>query len=386
MKKLFVLLFSLLLIGLAVADPNPMKIVGALVFFGSMSVFFGAKRTTVLGAAGDFTAADLVAVQRYIDGIWTDNSVSKDYVAHVDAALAIRENQTARLSELQNPSKDKTLSVIWVQDCEDRLEDCTDDCTIGGAELSAESVDYEIDLCKTVGFNVKEKAFRTLAIDREEVIAKGLLNCGKQLDEWLTQQAISHLNTFAGINQYEDGVFQGADFNEAAAAFWNADLFGEFDIIAQLNQFNMPYLISGTNLRKEYWNAQMSAANSNEKDLLNKFQTMKMYFDLWNVNAVNTPDKVTYMLNKGAVALITKAYNPIVPVTYSGAGITKYKVPSRNIPGVEYDVMYTTNCTSNEITHKWSLYVNGLVAKNPIGCNAENTGILKFYCGTASGS
>lgn len=377
---------GLLLIGLAVADPNPVKIVGAMVFMGSLSVFFGKVRHASLGAAGDFTAAELVAIQGLIDSYWQDNTVRKDYEAHVGAALAIRENQTARLAELQNPSKDRTIDVIWVKDCEDRLADCDDDCTVGGAELSAASESYTMDLCKTAGFNVKEKEFRTLALDREEVVAKGILRCSKQLDEWLAQQAITHLNTYAGINQYQDGIFTGAEYNEADAAFWNADLMGEFALISQLNQFRSPFLLSGTNLYKEYWNAQMNAVNANNKDQINKFSDLKMYFDLWNVNSVNTPDKVSYLIDKGSVALLTKSYNPVTPVTYVGAGLVKYKMASKNIPGVEYDIVYTNDCSANEITHKWSLYINGICALNPLGCDADNTGVLKFYCGTPSGS
>lgn len=386
MKKFIFLFLALSLVGFTIQSPDPLHIVGTMVFLGTAgAVFFNKKASGILGAAGDFSAAELDAIQGLVDVYWADNTVNKDYVAHVDAALAIRENQTARLGVLQG-QKDRTLELIWVKDCVDRLDDCADDCVVGGDELEAASETYTMDLCKTAGFNVKEKEFRTLALEREEVVAKGLLSTMKQLDEWLTQQAISHLNTFAGVNQYEDGVFTGAEFNQADAAFWNADLFGEFNIIAQLNQFRMPFLLSGTNLYKEYWNAQMSAGNANDKDKVMKFGTMPMYFDLWNMNTVNTPDKVTYMLDKGSVALVTKAYNPTTPMVYNGAGLSKYKIASRNIPGVEYDVVYTNDCTSNEITHKWSLYVNGLCALNPLGCSAENTGVLKFYCGTPSGS
>lgn len=386
MKKLLFLVAASAFALIAFSSPDPLHIVGAMLFIGTGgAVFFGKVSKGVLGAAGDFSAAELDAIQGLVDQYWVDNSINKDYVAHVDAALAIRENQTARLGELQG-QKDRTLDLIWVKDCVDRLGDCADDCVVGGDELEATSQSYTMDLCKTAGFNVKEKEFRSLILEREEVVAKGILSTMKQLDEWLTQQAISHLNTFAGINQYEDGVFTGAEFNEANAAFWNADLFGEFNIISQLNQFKTPFLLSGTNLYKEYWNAQMNNGNANDKDQLMKFGTMPMYFDLWNMNTVNTPDKVTYMIDRGAVALVTKAYNPVNPMVYTGAGLTKYKVASKNIPGVEYDVIYTNDCASNEITHKWSFYINGLCALNPLGCDSDNTGVLKFYCGTASGS
>jgi len=385
MKKLIVFMIGLLLIGLAIADPTPMKIVGSLVFMGCMSVFFSFKPSSVLGAAGDFTKAELLVIQGLVESYWADNTIQKDYVAHVDSVLAVRNSQTARLADLQG-QKDRTINLIWVKDCEDALADCDDDCVIGGSELEAESQEYTLDLCKTVGFNVKEKAFRTLQLEREEVVAKGFMSRMKQLDEWLAGQLIGKLNTFAGVNQYQGGVFGGASYNEAAPEYWDANLFGEFDIIAQLNQFANPYLLSGTNLRKEFWNAQMVAANSNEKDKLNKFQTMSTVFDLWNIDTQNTPDKVTYMLDRGAVAVVTKNYYGSTPIQYIGAGQTRYSVPSMNIPGVTYDVVYTNECVSNEITHKFSVYVNAGIFLNPLGCSADNTGVLQFFCGTQSGS
>lgn len=388
MKKLLVILFGLLLIGLAVADPQPLKILGTLFYFGTIgALLFGKKTTGVLGAAGDFGPAELLAIKDFLPAIWDDKTVQKDYIADVQVPLAIRAQQTARLAPLQNPAKDRQLTVVWVKDCVDRLEDCGNECEAGGDELEADSQTYELDLCKSAGFTVKEREFRSLMLDRTEVVAKGFMSSMKQLDNWIAQQTVSHLNTFAGINQYEDGVFQGSEYNEADAAFWNADIFGEFNIIAAINRFSNPFLLSGTNLYKEWWNSMMQAGNADGKGDVMKFGTMPIAFDLHQIVTVNSPDKVTYMLDKGAVALITKAYNPENPLTYSnGANQTLFKVPSMNIPGVEYDVIYKTRCESSEIYHDYSLRVNGLCALNPVGCTETNTGVLKFYCGTASGS
>jgi hypothetical protein len=346
---------------------------------------------TASPTAGTFTCAELLKIQVAADRIWADNQMAQDYKPEVGVLEAIRKEQTAILREIENPEKDRTLKIFWAADCNEGTEDCDDDCEIGGAELEAQCKEYALDLCQRVGFNVKEKMFRNSELTREQVVAKAMLKKMKALDEYLARTMVAKLNSFAGENQFDQGAtgtgVVGSGATYIAPSYWTPDIYGYFAQVIVMNKLNNAFLIHGSNLYQMYWLAQMNNLNTDQKDQLAKINSIPSYWDMFNIDAVNSPDKVSYLVTKGAVAFANKAYYPSVPVEYLGAGQLRYSVESNALPGVKYDVYYTNECTNNDIIHKWTLYVKAGIFLNPFGCNDEVTGVLKFICGTApSGS
>lgn len=165
-------------------------------------------------------------------------------------------------------------------------------------------------------------------------------------------------------------------------------MFGYLQLVAQKNKFNAPYLISGTNLFEAYWNANQNAANADGKGAANMFASMKPYFDIFNVDSVLSPDLVTFMVNRNALAFHNKVYwdwnsGDARANQFGGPGSStgyRYKVESKNLPGVFYDVIYKIACSGNEINHNWKIQFTGDIFRNPVGCNVNNTNILKFKC------
>lgn len=340
-------------------------------------------------AAGDFSCAALQKVNVAIDRIWLDNQTKQDYVAYSDTIKAVLQEQTASFPDLKDPLKDKTVKVYWVADCDSDIIDCDDECSVGGETPEASCKEYALDICRKVGFTVPEKEFRTSNLSREEVVARAMLRRLKTLDEDLSKKAVAKLNIFAGKNQWTGGIGQveGASGDTyLKPAYWTADLFGYLSQAGQMNKFQNPFLLNGTNLYQQQWMAQFNNANANEKDQALKMGSIRSYWDLFNIDSENNPDKISYMIDRGAVAFVSKVYNPASPVEYSGAGLTKYSIPSRSIPGVFYDVVYTNRCENDEIYHDWSISYNAGIFQNPLGCNADVTGILRFLCGEAAGS
>ena len=133
-------------------------------------------------AAGDFSCAALQDVLVEVDRAWADNQINKDYMSFAGVLTAVKAEQTARLVELEDPEKDNTIKVYWPADCDDNLDDCDDDCVVGGPELEAKCKEYTLDICQTTGFNVKEKMFRSSNLTREQVVARGMLKKMKLLD------------------------------------------------------------------------------------------------------------------------------------------------------------------------------------------------------------
>lgn len=332
--------------------------------------------------AGDFTCAALVKVMVSIDKAWRDNQTNQDFVSYVGVLEAVRSKQTATMPDLENTEKDQTVKVYWATDCNTSLADCADDCTVGGPELEAKCKEYTLDICKKAGFTVREKAFRASKLSREEVVAKGMLKRMKELDEYLAQTMVAKLNSFAGVNKFEGiGSVAGSGTTYISASFWTPDITGYFTQVAIMNKLSGAYMIHGTNLWQTNWLSQMNNLNQDQKDQMAKMQAIQQFWDPFNIDSVNTPDKVSYMVTSGAVVFINKAYYPTSPVEYLGAGQIRYSVASKTLPGVMYDVVYTNRCVANEIYHDWTLYVTAGIFSNPYGCDEDVTGVLKFVCG-----
>src|SRR5574337_51947 len=338
-------------------------------------------------SAGQLSCATLAEVQLKADQLW-DSSLKKDYIANVVALDAVRKEQTVQIPELQDSAKDKTVKLIWTQDCETTVSDCSNECTVGGSELEAKCESHTLDICKTTGFTIDEKKLRSKLVTKEELIAKGMLRRMKLLDEYLAQTMVAKLDSFKGVNQFTDGKGTVSGFETSiAASLWNPSLFSYFQLAAIKNQFADAYLLNGSNLYEAYWNAQMNAGNTDGKGAVAQFDSFRKYWDVFNVDST-LGEKSTFLIDRNAVAFVSKTYYPWSggeesANQYGGAGGSvgmKYQVESRNLPGLFYDVTYKVECVSNEIKHHFTFQANAGIFRNPVGCNANNTGILKFVC------
>lgn len=333
-------------------------------------------------AAGDFTASALADVLVKADNIWADNMSRPDYEADVDAFLAIQAEQTANVS-LSEGDKDVVAKIVWINACGMASAAQSDDCTISGSELESDSDSNSLTLTRKVDFFVKEKAFRANTFDREEVVAKGMLKASKILDEYITQQGITRINSFGGtVNAYSDLGTLASGVVTVPLVNWTIDLIPDLILAGKLNKFSNPFILSGSNLWKSWWNAMMDSKNADGDGDGKRTKAIRSYFDLINMDTVTTPDKKTFLVNRGAIAFASKAYYDPTPTVYSGFGQTRWSIASNALPGVRYDVHYTNSCTSNEITHKFSVNTKFDYWLNPTGCTAGNTGVLVLKKGS----
>lgn len=338
------------------------------------------------GTAGNFTCAELVTITVAVDRIWADNTINVDYISYAEALRVIKERQTADLSALENAEKDEKIKVYFPVDCNTSIEDCDDDCDRSGPELEARCKEYELDLCKQAKFTVKEKMFRKSNLSREEVVARGLAKRLKELDEYLAQSTVAALNSFAGTNFFPgEGTVGGDGTTYLEPSMWTPDLTGYFIQVMMMNKLSGAYMLHGNNLWRHQWTASMNNLNQDQKDQLAKMNAIQQYWDPFNVDSVNTPDKVSYMITPGAMAFASKAYYPQnSPIEYHDD--TRWSIQSKALPGVWYDVIYTNRCVNNDIIHYFALQVHAGIFQNPFGCEQGRTGILKFVCGTADES
>lgn len=337
--------------------------------------------------AGNFTTTQLQKVIAKVDKAWAENQQAQEYVPNVAIVTALRKEQTARLTEIQNPEKDATLKIWWVADCNTGVAtDDEDDCDIAGPEAESKSQDYAITTKKMVKFSVKENMGRTNEVGREDALAIQLLARMKELDEEIAQTAVAFVNSNAGANQFTGGIGNVSGLETfIAPSFWAGDMYGYFAQVAIMNKLNNPFMVHGSNLYQQNWQAAFNAANSNQKDQLPKLQSMRSYWDMWNIDSINNPDSVSYMIGKGAIAFASKAYYPKNnPVDFMTS--KRWSIESKSLPGVWYDVIYTNRCSNEDIIHDYKLKAKYDFFVNPLGCNEDVTGILKFVCGTSAES
>lgn len=337
--------------------------------------------------AGNFSPALLQKVVAKMDAIWADNQTVNDYVPNVEVLTAIRKEQTAKLKTIEDPEKDKVLKIIWVADCSTGVSDCEDDddnCDFSGPEAEAKSKDYALDECSSVKFSIEENVFYTSELNQAEVLAVQMLARMKELDEYLAQKTVTKLNSFVGVNQYEDGIGQVDGVTTYIPAnYWTPDMYGYFNMVKTINKLNNPFLVHGENLYQQNWMLMNEVGDKATSDK-NKANSMRSYWDIFNIPLMNTPLKVSYMIAKGAVAFANKARYPLNNPRVWQFG-KRWSIESKGLPGVYYDVFYKERCVmvdgEEKIYYDFKIRAKYGVYLNPFGCNEDVTGVLKFVCG-----
>lgn len=333
-------------------------------------------------AAGDFSASNLRDALLKADKMWADDMVRPDYEADVEVVRAIRAEQNANVTILEDTRKDVDVEVAWINACGVTVEDCPDICVMVGDELETDKKAYSLDLCKSAGFKVSEQKFRSNLMDMEDAVAKGTLAASRVLDNYLAQQLVAEIDSFSGVNAVTNGrgTVDGTN-TYVPEANWTPGLFAYFMRVATMNKFSNPYLLSGVNMWEQSLEVALDKLNGEGKGAAAKYKLMRQYYDLFNIDTVNDPDAVTYLINRGAIAMAFKNEYERTPKVYNGAGITKSLTASRNIPGIFYDTIYTTECSGDDILHSWKMKLKAGIFLNPTGCTDTRTGVLRFVNG-----
>lgn len=331
---------------------------------------------------GVFTCSELLKIQALAQQHFNDDVRQADITPFSVAAQAVLENQTARLAPLQDPTKDRKVSLIWHQSCDLSVQDCGDQCSIEGTEAGSICKDYELTICKSVAVKVREFAFRTQVLSREEVAARQLAEALKTMDEYYAQQVVAFLIANAGTNALTNPYTVSGTTTSIPAANWTPNLMGYLALAMAVNKMSNMFMLSGQNLYVSEFNAAKEAGNADGKGNAAKMATFKKYWDLFNVDAIASPDRPTFLINPNSVALVTKAYYQAVPKEYKMKNNWQIRssVASPSLPGVTYDLHYTTECANDEVFHQWEVRTKGGLFLNPQGCDNTRTGIIQFNC------
>jgi len=324
----------------------------------------------------------LHTIQRMADDIWADPMKNNDLIADVVAANAVLENQSVSFGEITG-AKNNELRVEWLTKCDITVGECSDDCSIDGEDAEPQCKDYEIGCLYETEFKVPLRHYRDRSVEMQQSIAFQKLAHMKALDERLTQYIIDGIVTGAGTNLFTGGVGDVATTTTyIAPQYWDLALFGYFNQVIRLNKFRNPYLITGNNLYQLLWNVPFEAGTSIDKGGVRKIGSLKIYQDPENIE--DHAEGQSLLLHKTAVAFLNKAWNRINPINARGkAGqYWEWSEESKNIPGVYYDMTMLETCVGNEFYQAFKIKLHGVFATNPYPCDADNTGVIVFECGT----
>lgn len=333
---------------------------------------------------GTIDCGYLATVQLMAADRWLNSGNKKDYIADVESAKALLENQGGvNLVELKDSGKDRTIALEWPEKCAITVGECTDDCTIDGADVTPVCKEYETDCIAETSFKVSERIYRNRTMDMQQAISENLLRAMKAMDEKVAALILAGLDANAGINGYTaaPGLVVG-DLTYIASGQWNEYLFGYLALVARMNKMKSPVVLDGTNLFQLYWNKEKEAANADGKGSWAKLTSINTpYFDPENL--IGDYAGKTYIFDAGSAYFGSKAWNPqgAANALKKAGDRYLYSMPSNNLPGIVYDVYVQETCSGNDFHVAYKLQLHGGFYTNPYPCDETNTGILVFKCG-----
>jgi hypothetical protein len=307
---------------------------------------------------------------------------NNDLIADVIVAKAVLENQSVNFTDVTG-TKNNELRIEWLTKCDITPTSCTDDCTITGEDAEPACKDYEITCLGETTFKVPLRHYRDRSIEMQQAIAFQKLMHMKALDERIAQAVITGLALNAGTNLFTGGVGNVVGTTTfIAPQYWDDAIWGYFDQVKRLNKFRNPYLLTGNNLYQLLFNRPLEAGNDNGVGNFRKMNTLKVYQDPENIDVMDAG--ASYLLHKTSVALISKAWNKINPINaeVKAGQYWEWSEESKNIPGIFYDFIMKETCEGNDFYQAMKIKAWGVFAVNPYPCDDDNTGILRFECGT----
>lgn len=324
----------------------------------------------------------LPELYRSIDVAWDDAIQRAQFVAHCDSVKTCLSRQTARLGGIiqgagQNAKK-QTRRVYWQNACAIAVQDRTDECLPGTTELTDDSEDYTISQSKESQFVTSFKTFRDKPHNLNQTVALGLMQCMKVLDEHLNAQYLAFLVANNGAHEYNlpVGAADGSDVWEIASPDFTSDRFADFQLSSKFARFTAPFLLHGLNYYTDFVKASKYQPNGEGKGDFNMFGLVDNVWDPIGFSDNSIPNE-SFLVNASAGALLTGNWYDQSAMQMAG-NHRVYSMPSKNLPGVRYDIHEIETCSSDDfvLSYKVQAYYEFVV--NPLGCTATRTGILQF--------
>lgn len=336
------------------------------------------------------TNSALPFILERVNGRWPNSRVKVGSMPETATLESIIKEQTADIRAFGLPDEQQTF-ITWLLNCGQVPAACVDSCVITGPSSSTFKQTASIDQCRENSFSEPYDAWRNNEFGMQDAIASQLDRIMKDHLEYVEQYAIGIINSNAGVNAAlgsagwtQTGTVTTVPTIQAS----NTAIFGHLFRNAKRNRFDDPYLLSGEALAQLEFMATTSAANGEGKGDAARAARFRKYFDYYNIDTVNSPDLDFYMIDHGTLAFGSKGYFPLVgdAANPRGAqeftyGKLRFSIRNRFVPELIHDVQFMDSCTTGVESSSWNVKTRYKVLAAPIGCTANNTGIIHYRLG-----
>lgn len=323
--------------------------------------------------------------------VWPDSMIESDFAAHFETLRAIQREQTARIQLTATLPDYSAVNIVWLNQCGITVDDCVDnECDFTGPNVSSYVQAGTIDQCKMSKTSVPIDAWRNNIYGQEDAEAMNLIRTMQRHVEYIARYAVGVINANLGVNTHtpvgSGWTGQGTtNTTIPASAASETATYGFLQRNAERNLLEDPYILTGEALAHMNWLARTSQGNGEGKGDALRADTFRIYEDAWNIDAVNAPALMFYLIQRGALAFASDAYFPRVngPNQLGNAEVldgnyTRFSIPNRFFPALVHDVERMVSCTAGVWAVNYRVKSRYKVFVNPLGCTATQTGLLGF--------
>jgi hypothetical protein len=335
---------------------------------------------------GTFTASQLTAATMKINEIKNlDRAIKRQYDYNPAVFNAMRSNQMAKLSVLEDPVKDRDLRIVWFEQTKTGVtQSCIKECSFTGVEGGTYAKDYSLDACVSKPIKLSEKRQRTNMITWEEEFAQLMLQADWEIAMDQNTKALAFLEANLGNSVYApQGWTNNDDGIVVPNASYNKSLGAKLHRSAILNKLgNRPLTITGGEMFDYFYDYEKESANADGKDSIAKLKAAgEWVFDIEGMG--DFTDQRIYQVSPFSYAHASKVDSEFTATPRLVAGdLYNYSYPSKFMPGVVYQVKHYITCEDAQFrVDNIALELKSKFFLNPTSVNAPtgSTGIVKWY-------
>lgn len=311
---------------------------------------------------------------------WPDSMIEADFMPEYGVMTAIKAEDTSRIQMLAPLPDQADASIIWLNQCDLTTDTCVDNvCTFDGPSVSSFVQSLTIDQCVQTEFSEAIDRWRDNIYGLGDAEAINLNKVMKSQLEYVSQYAVGVINANTGTNEHIPfgSTWTGTDPVTIPAAAFNTGIYGQLLRNARKNRLDNPYLLTGEALAHMNYLAQTNGGNGEGAGDALRARSMRIYEDLFNIDEVNDPALMFYMINRGALAFASRGYFPRTAETLDG-NYSRFSIPNRWFPDLIHDVERVVSCTTGTWSVNYRVKARYKVLVNPTGCTAGRTGILSY--------
>ena len=339
------------------------------------------------------TASQLPSLLERANSRWPNNRIMAGQMPEIDVLRSILENQTADIRNFGLPLEQASY-ITWLLNCGQEVETCATDCDFDGASSSTFNQTARIDQCIQNTVSEKYDVWYNNEFGMMDALGAGIMRTMKDHIDYIAQYSVAVINANAGVNISVGKSGWTISGNRTIIPADEAEstlIYGPLMRQAKRNHMVAPYLLSGEALAQLQYAAETNGGNADGKGDALRANQFRKYFDYVNIDEVNDPDYLFYMIDRGTYAFGSKGYwprvsqgatrvnasNPLGAQQFT-TGLLRFSMPNEWVPQVIHDIEVQDSCVSGAYQANVRITTRYKTLPAPVGCTATDTGTLVY--------